>query len=80
MATKLVWTCDGCDKVASTDAGERPEGWSDVKIEISGLNIPYDLSLPEDVDAHFDLCASCQKRVARSTMPSKWARYEDTIK
>ncbi len=77
MAKRVEFSCDGCDKTEYSGS-ERcyPIGWGSIDVSITGLSNPYVGISDANGGRSYDLCASCQQRLAFNHDPQAWPRAE----
>lgn len=73
MACKTVWTCDGCDK----DAVMAPDStsgndWKRITVTLDGFR-GYPVGQHANAEHSYELCPSCQSRLADAANPRQWA-------
>lgn len=68
MSRTTKFTCDGCDREATSDVG-LPIDWSHVKVSLDGLP-KYLVPGAEE----YDLCDYCARILCEKSNPIQWPR------
>jgi hypothetical protein len=74
MATKLIWTCDGCgDSVTMSQSSSIGSDWKRISVKLDGFK-GYPVSAEHNAEQFYELCPACQRHLITQASPRSWPR------